>query len=87
MKFGSLAFIAIAVSLSMSPAIASEKPPENSIPLSDVVKSLEAKGYSPITEISMDDGVWEVEAYKEGQERELKVNPANAEIISDRADD
>lgn len=81
------ALIAITVCFWISKAIASERPPENALPLSGVVKSLEVKGYSPITEISIEDGVWEVEAYKDGQERELEVNPASAEIISDRPDD
>ena len=40
-----------------------------------IMKSLDVKGYSPIIEVFIDDGVWEVEAYKNGLDRELKVNP------------
>ena len=68
-------------------AMAGEKLPENAMLLSDLVKSLEDKGYSPITDVSLDDGVWEVEAYLKQQERELRVDPVTAEIISDRLDD
>ena len=87
MNYKTTSLIAIALSLGMTQAIAGEKPPENSMNLSEIVKSLESKGYSPITEISIDDGMWEAEAYKEGKERKLKINPVNAEIISDRPDD
>ncbi len=62
-----LILISTTLSLSMAQALAGEKPPKGSIPLSDIIKSLEAKGYSPITEVEIDDGVWEVEAYKEGK--------------------
>ena len=59
-----------------------ERPPADAVPLSEVVKSLEEKGYSPVTEVSMDNGVWEVEAYKDGQERELKVNPKDGQVLA-----
>lgn len=70
-----------------APALAGDWPPDDAKPLSETVKSLEEQGYSPITEVSMNDGIWEVEAYKDRQERKLEVNPATGEIISDRADD
>ena len=87
MNYKTTFLVVIALSLSLSQAIAGEKPPSNSMTLSEIAKSLESKGYSPITDISFEDGVWEVEAYKAGEERELKVDPANADIISDRPDD
>lgn len=70
-----------------SPAFSGERPPTGSKPLLEIIQSLEAHGYKPITEISIDDGVWEVEAYKNDEERELRVNPLTGEIISDRKDD
>ena len=81
------ALVAISLSLCMTSVFAGDKPPKDSMPLSEVVKSLEEKGYSPITDVSMDDDMWEVEAYIDGKEHELKVNPRNAEIISDHPDD
>ena len=62
-----------------------DRPPENAKPLSAVAKAIEAKGYV-LSEVSMDDGVWEVEAYKGKQERELKVHAETLEILSDRED-
>ncbi|KZX59139.1 hypothetical protein A3709_16445 [Halioglobus sp. HI00S01] len=67
-------------------AVAGEKPPADAIPLSEIVKSIEAKGYAPIVEVSIDDGVWEAEAYKGAEKRELKVDPLSGDIISDRPD-
>ena len=65
---------------------AEELPPEGSKQLSEIAKMLEEKGYKPITEVSLDRGVWEIEAYKNNEERELKVNPLTGDIISDRPD-
>lgn len=67
-------------------AMADEKPPADAMALSAVVQALESMGYAPITEVSFDDGVWEVEAIKDGQARELRVNPLDAQVISDRED-
>ncbi len=87
MNYKTALLVVVTLLLGISLAGAGEMPPANSMKLSDVVKLLEAKGYSPITEISIDNGVWEVEAYKNGREHELKINPVNGEIISDRLDD
>lgn len=54
--------------------------------LLDVVKSLEEADYAPITEISFDDGVWEVEAYKADVPYELSIDPENGEVISEHRD-
>lgn len=72
--------------IAVSQAFAGERPPEGSKPLVEIIQALESQGYEPITEISMDDGVWEVEAYKNNEERELRVNPLTGEILSDRRD-
>jgi hypothetical protein len=83
--------IAVVISISLfaltTHSFAGEKPPTNAVPLSEIVKSIEDKGYSPITEISIDNGVWEAEAYKGSEKRELKVSPTDGSIISDRPDD
>ncbi len=67
-------------------AFADERPPSNALPLAEIIVSLEAKGYTPITEISLDRGMWEVEAYRNNEERELIVNPLTGEVLSDRLD-
>lgn len=76
----------VSSALAASQVFAGERPPEGSKPLVEIIQALEAQGYKPITEISMDDGVWEVEAYKNDEERELRVNPLTGEILSDRRD-
>ncbi|MCX2781849.1 PepSY domain-containing protein [Microbulbifer thermotolerans] len=73
--------------LTIPQAFAGERPPAGAKPLVEIIQKLEAEGYSPITEISMDNGVWEVEAYKGNEARELKVNPLTGQIVSDRKDD
>ncbi len=64
----------VSSALGISQAFAGERPPADAKPLVEIIKELEARGYAPITEISMDDGVWEVEAYKQNEERELRVD-------------
>ncbi|HET7634919.1 MAG TPA: PepSY domain-containing protein [Burkholderiales bacterium] len=74
------------VALSSALAFAGDKPPANSKPVSAIASSLEQQGYAPISEISFDDGRWEVEAYKNDQKRELRVDPQTGKILSDRPD-
>ena len=66
---------------------ADEIPQHDAQPLSKIVRTLEEQGFSPIVEIEFDDNLWEVEAYKEGDKRELKVDPVSGRIISDQKDD
>lgn len=88
-KLAQILFLTMAISssLAISQVLASEKPPADSKPLIEIIQTLEAKGYGPITEISMDGGVWEVEAYKNNEKRELRINPLTGQILSDRKDD
>ena len=67
-------------------ALAGDRPPPGAKPLSEIALMLEQQGYHPIVEIEMDDGVWEVEAYRDGQKRKLKVDPFSGEVRSDRRD-
>lgn len=66
--------------------IAAEVPPHDAKQLSEIVRALEEQGYIPIVEIEFEDGRWEIEAYKEGVKRELKVDPVSGMIMSDRKD-
>lgn len=76
----------VALNVQATYVMAGELPPKGSKQLSEIAKMLEDKGYEPITEASMEEGVWEVDAFMNNEERELKVNPVTGEIISDRPD-
>jgi hypothetical protein len=52
-----------------------------------VVERLEKDGYSPFTELSMDDGAWEIEVYKDEVPYELTVDPDSGKILSEHRDD
>jgi uncharacterized membrane protein YkoI len=73
--------------LFLQASIASEMPLNDAKPLSEIVRTLEEKGYSPFVEIEFEDGQWEVKVYKEGVKRELKIDPVSGKIVSDRKDD
>ena len=73
--------------LFMQTSIAAEMPPNDAKPLSELVRALEEKGYSPFVDIEFEDGKWEIEVYKEGVKRELIVDPVSGKIVSDGKDD
>ena len=73
--------------LFLQTSIAAEMPPQDAKPLSELVRTLEEQGYSLFVDIEFEDGQWEIEAYKEGVKRELRVNPVSGKIVSDRQDD
>lgn len=66
---------------------AEAKPPTDGLKLSELLQVVEKAGYERIVEASFGRKAWEVEAYRDGVKRELRVDPTSGEIISDRADD
>jgi len=71
--------------LSATPATAAvARPPADAKPLSEIIKSLEDAGFSPIIEVEFRAGRWHVEAFKDGQKRDLRVHPVSGEITSNR---
>lgn len=62
-------------------------PPAKSLALSEVIASLTKADYTDIDEVSFEGASWEVEAWRNGVKRELRVDPLTAEVISDRSDD
>lgn len=81
--------ISIVSMLTILPAIvlAGDKPPKDSKPLSEIVKSIEKQGFNQISEIEFDDGKWEFDVYKDNQKRELEVDPHSGKILSNKRDD
>ncbi|WP_299599411.1 PepSY domain-containing protein [uncultured Microbulbifer sp.] len=63
-----------------------EMPPPGAMALSAIVTKLEQQGYVPVVEISLDDGRWEVEAYREGKRWDLEVDPNSGEIVKVQED-
>ena len=58
-----------------------ETPPANAKPLSEVIKSLEVRGYKTIESVEFDDDKWDIEAHKaDGSEVELHVNAITGQI-------
>lgn len=76
----------IAMPFVASLALANDNPPPDAMPLSEVIKSLEDEGYERISDVSFDDGVWEIDAYKDRQKRDLEVDPHSGDILSDKED-
>lgn len=76
---------AVALSLSTFAAHADwfkdETPPANAKPLSVIIKALEDQGYKTITEVSFDDGKWEVEVHQaNGKEVKFEIDPVTGKV-------
>ena len=80
-------FLLASAAFFAAPLGASERLPSDARPLSQIVAELERQGYAPIVEVDLDDGRWEVAAYREGRKVELKVDPRSGAVLSERAED
>ncbi|TWT65148.1 PepSY domain-containing protein [Allorhodopirellula solitaria] len=56
-------------------------------PIVEIVKGLEADGYGPFNEVSMDHQNWEVEAIKDRVSYELTVDAKTGEVLGQHRDD
>jgi hypothetical protein len=68
-------------------ALADQRPPSDAKPLAEIVAQMEKAGYTPIVEVSYDEGYWEVEAIKDGQPIEAMVDPKTGEVVSEHRDE
>jgi len=85
MKFKSL-IVLTGLALPFAAVNAAETMPKDTMMLSEIISDLESQGYENITEVSMDDGVWEVEVRKDSKEYELKVSPTDGKVLSEKED-
>jgi uncharacterized membrane protein YkoI len=63
------------------------KPPADSMTLPEIIGELEKAGFANLNDISFEGRSWEVEATRDTQKRELRVDARSGEVISDRVDD
>jgi hypothetical protein len=68
-------------------AAADTPPPASRVPLATILQNVERHGYQAVTEISFDDGEWEVEAMEGTKPVGLRIVPATGEIRSVHADE
>ena len=57
------------------------------LPLVEIVKRLETNGYEPFSEISKDDGNWEIEVRQNDVAYELTVDAVSGQVLSQHRDD
>ena len=83
-----LASIGLVASVSAAHAgwFSEETPPANAKPLSEIIKSVEDKGYRTVTDVEFEDGVSEIEVHQPGgKEMTLKADPISGSIASSAA--
>ncbi len=66
----------------------SRKPfrPAPELAFSDVVKHLEKEGFTPVSELEFENGVWEIEAAKDGETAEFVVELVSGQMQIRMAD-
>lgn len=85
--FQSLIITATAVTAVPLAFVSADQAPADAKPIVEIVQQLEQMGYGPFTEVSFDDGHWEVEVYKQNVPYELAVEPGSGNILSEHRDD
>ncbi len=76
----------LATTLGFSAVANDDIPPTGSLKLSEVIQKLELEGFHPVVDVEFDDGVWEIDAYRGREKRELHVDPKTGKILRDRED-
>lgn len=74
----------VLLALGILPALA-DRPRDGSKPLSEIAKALEDAGHV-LSEMSFDDGHWEVDSVKDGKHLDLTVDAKSGEVTRTRAD-
>jgi len=89
MSFRIFAAVAAVAALAAAPmsAVLADRPTAGVKPIVEVVEQLEKQGYGPFSEVSFDDGDWEVEVYKDGVAYELAVDGRTGKVLSEYRDD
>jgi hypothetical protein len=59
---------------------AGDAPPRESKPVSEIIKSVEGQNAGTITDVESDDGLWEVEVYKDGKASTLYLDPKTGQL-------
>lgn len=80
---------ALTIALTLFPFVGSaghDRPSANVKLLFEIVRTLEDQGYDTIVEVEFEDGVWEVEPFRDGKKLELKVDSGSGAIKSQRSD-
>ncbi len=69
-------------------ALAGDKLPEKSMPMSQILQSIQKQGFGTIVDIEYDDGVYSAKAINyRGDNTSLEVAPLSGEIIKPKAED
>jgi hypothetical protein len=81
-------FVAVAaiVGVPLSFAVA-DRPTADVKPIVEIVEQLEHEGFGSFIEVSFDDGIWEVEVYKDDTVYELAVDGRTGKVLSKHRDD
>jgi len=75
------------IGLACGMAFADGVPPVGSVSLASLLQSVEKQGYQAITEVSFDDGEWEIEALQGTNPVGLRITPQSGDIRHVHADE
>lgn len=66
---------------------ADPRPPKDALKLSRILRKLSNSGYANFKDVSFERRAWEIECVRKDTKREIHVDPATGQVISDRLDD
>jgi predicted aspartyl protease len=78
---------AVALLMAGSAVTFAEQPGSDWMTREQVMKKLEAAGYTSITELEADDGHWEGEGVKNGMAMEFHVDPHSGALTKEEPED
>jgi hypothetical protein len=81
--------VAIVATFGAQALLAQAQPqPSQQLTASQIISLLENAGYTQITDVEKDDGVWEVDAVSpKGERVEIDLDPVSGKIIRERPND
>lgn len=74
--------IAIALAIG-GVVVAGERLLQRHLPLSEILTRVEQSGLTDIVEADYDDGIWEIEGFRNGAGVEVHVHPATGKMLSE----
>lgn len=80
--------VAIVATFGAQALLAQAQPQQSQLTASQIISLLENAGYTQITDVEKDDGVWEVDAISpKGERVELDLDPVTGKILRERPND
>lgn len=87
MKIPATLALAFAMTAGLAGSALADQPGADWLSKEQLIRKLEAGGYSKVTGLEADDGHWEGEGIKNGAKMEFHADPRTGDLVSEKIDD